>query len=85
MSNKILVATLLRVVSQHRAGEAPREIVELLSKEHRTHQQQVIKLLAEVLAEYSNQPADGRNQDACGFAEDVRILLETSKRTFPYI
>lgn len=58
-----------------------KDFVESLKKKHRTTQQLLIKLLSNIIKEYSNVPFDRRNKDSIVWAR----VISNFNNNFEYI
>ena len=67
----------------------PKEVTELfleiLSKEHRTHQANTIRTLIEILKEYRKASYDLRNESAVKACEEINKLLDDVGLNISYI
>ena len=60
-----------------------KELVELLAREHRTHQQSMMRFCIGFIERMAKNDADLRNEAAVQFAKDVVAKVEN--RGMPYI
>ena len=53
-------------------------LLDTIQRQHRTHQQQLISMLAETLLSYADAPVDGRNAYARDFCSSLREVALSS-------
>lgn len=74
---KHLIPELLKIFQElnssldHDQDAIARDFVKLLSKEHRTSQQSLMKLISKIINEYSKLHCDPRNIDSVNWAKKV--------------
>jgi hypothetical protein len=78
-----IVSDLLEITtaSEIDQGKIARDFVKELTRKHRTSQQLLIKLLSNIIEEYSTSNSDPRNRAAVNWSKEVSKI----NNNFPYV
>lgn len=76
--NELLEITTASEIDQQKIARA---FVKNLTRKHRTSQQLLVKLLSNIIEEYSKSPSDPRNRAAVNWSKQVSEL----DNNFPYV
>lgn len=79
----VIVSELLEITtaSEIDQGRIARDFVKNLNQKHRTSQQLLMKLLSNIIEEYSKSNSDPRNRAAVNWSKEVSKI----NNNFPYI
>ena len=79
----VIVSELLEITTASEIDQRriAKDFVKNLTRKHRTSQQLLIKLLSNVIKEYSNSNSDPRNRAAVNWAKEVSEL----NNNFPFV